>query len=47
MKKQYSKPMISFEEMLKQDVLMTSETTSQTAEGQIINDGPAETIDFG
>ena len=47
MKKMYIVPMIKSEEMLNQDVLLTSETTPTTAEGQIINDGPAESIDFG
>ena len=47
MKIQYVKPIFIEEELSMQDVLLTSETTSQTAEGQIINDGPAETIDFG
>ena len=44
---QYVKPIFIEEELLKQDILLTSETTPNTAEGQIINDGPAESIDFG
>ena len=47
MKKQYTEPLIKTYELLKRDIILTSETTPTTAEGQIINDGPAESIDFG
>ena len=47
MKIQYTEPSLKFEELSKFDILLTRETNPTTAEGQIINDGPPETIDFG
>ena len=47
MKKQYTKPLIKIDELLNQDIILTSETNPTTAEGAIISDGPAEGIDFG
>ena len=48
MKKQYTNPVITIEELLKQDVLLSSDPTIPTSTEKPIGiDGPPENIDLG